>query len=206
VPHFSPILGEVGISRRSYCTVSTVDPVIPPEFAPMVVVPAFVQVASAATLGALAMVATLAEEELQCAFSVTSCVLPSLKVPVAVNCFVVPAAAVGATGVIARDTSVPVRTVNVVVPLMPEAVAVTVTEPPFFPCAIPLPRTLAMFGFEDFHDTPLRFVATLPSLNVPVAVSLTEVPLAINGFAGTIEIETRCAVETVKPVDPLTAP
>ena len=63
-----------------------------------------------------------------------------------------------------------------------------------------------MLGFEDFHDTPLRLVATLPSLKVPLAVSLIEVPLAINGFAGTIEIETRCAVETVSPVDPLTAP
>jgi len=206
VPHFSLVLGEVGTSRRTYCTVSTAEPVTPPEFAPIVVVPALLQVASAATLGALAIVATLADDELQCAFSVTSCVLPSLKVPVAVNCCVVPVAAVGAAGVIASDTSVPVRTVRVVVPLMPEAVAVTVTDPPFLPCAIPLPRTLAMFGFEDFHDTPLKFVATLPSLKVPVAVSLMEVPLAINGFAGTIEIETRCAVETVSPVDPLTAP
>jgi hypothetical protein len=107
--------------------------VIPPEFAPIVVVPALLQVASAAMLGALAIVATLAEDELQCAFSVMSWVLPSLKVPVAVNCWVVPAVAVGATGVIARETSVPVRTVKVVMPLMPDADAVIVTEPPFFP-------------------------------------------------------------------------
>lgn len=37
-----------------------------------------------------------------------SCVVPSLKVPAAVNCCVVPNAAVGAAGVIARETKVPV--------------------------------------------------------------------------------------------------
>ena len=126
------LLEDLGF-RRFYCTVSSADPVIPPEFAPMVVVPALLQVASAAMLGALAIVATLAEDELQCAFSVMSCVLPSLKVPVAVNCCLVPAAAVGAAGLIASETSVPVRTVKVVVPLIPEAVAVTVTDPPFLP-------------------------------------------------------------------------
>ena len=59
---------------------------------------------------------------------------------------------------------------------------------------------------EDFHETPLRFVATLPSLKVPVAVNLMEVPLAMRGFTGATAIETRCAVETVSPVDPFTEP
>jgi hypothetical protein len=48
-----------------------------------------------------------------------------------------------------------------------------------------------MFGFDDFHDTPLRFVATLPSLNVPVAVNFIDVPSIILGFAGMTEIETK---------------
>ena len=46
----------------------------------------------------------------------------------------------------------------------------------------------------------------LPSLKFPVAVNLSNVPLAILGFAGLIVIETRCAVETVNRVDPLTDP
>ncbi len=45
----------------------------------------------------------------------------------------------------------------------------------------------------------------LPSENVPVALNLREVPRAIRGFGGFTLIETRCAVETVSPVDPLTA-
>jgi len=71
--------------ERNYCTVNTVEPAMPPEFAPIVVVPAAMQFAAPATLGALAMVATVACEELQCVFRVTSCVLASLKVPVVVN-------------------------------------------------------------------------------------------------------------------------
>ena len=164
---------------------------MPPELAPIVLVPALLQFAKPATLGALAMVATLAEDELQWLFSVMSCVLPSLNVPVATNSCVVPAAAVGADGVTTSETSVPVPTVKVVLPLTPEADAVIVAVPPFLPCARPDPRTEAIFGLEDFHETPLRFVATLPSLKVPVAVNLIEVPFAMRGFTGATVIETR---------------
>jgi hypothetical protein len=73
-------------SATHHCTLITAVPVVPPELAVIVLVPAAMQFASPATLGALAMVATLAEDELQCAFSVTSCVLASLNVPVATNC------------------------------------------------------------------------------------------------------------------------
>jgi len=134
-----------------------------------------------------------------------SCVLPSLNVPVAVNCRVVPAEAVGATGVKARETSVPVPTVSIVFPETPEADAVMVAVPPFLPWTSPEPRTEATLGLDDFHETPLKFVAVLPSENVPVALNLREVPRAIRGFGGFTLIETRCAVETVSPVDPLTA-
>lgn len=111
---------------------------------------------------------------------------------------------VAGDGVTARDTSVPVPTVSVVVPLTPDADAVMVTDPAFLPCTMPLPRIEATLGFDDFQETPARFVAVLPSLNVPVTVNFSEVPLAIRGLAGLIVIETRCAVETVSVVDPVT--
>jgi hypothetical protein len=63
-----------------------------------------------------------------------------------------------------------------------------------------------MFGWLDFQEIPLRLVATLPSLNVPLAVNLIDVPLEILGLDGLIVIVTRCAVETVSPVEPLTDP
>ena len=62
-----------------------------------------------------------------------SCVLASLKVPMAANCCTVPVAAVGVSGVRATDTRVPVPTVSEVVPVMPEALAEIVTDPPFLP-------------------------------------------------------------------------
>jgi hypothetical protein len=135
-----------------------------------------------------------------------SWVLASLKVPVAVNCCRVPAAAEGFAGVTASETKVPVPTVSVVVPITPEAVAEMVTDPPFLPWAIPDPRREATLGFEDFQEIPLRFVATLASLKVPLAVNFMDVPFAILGLAGFTVIETKCAVETVSPVEPLTDP
>jgi hypothetical protein len=54
-----------------------------------------------------------------------------------------------------------------------------------------------MFGFDDFQLNPLRFVAVLPSLKVPVAVNFSDVPFAILALAGLMAIKTRCAVETV---------
>lgn len=117
-----------------------------------------------------------------------------------------PADAVGAAGVIAIETSVPVPTVSVVVPVTPEAEAEIVTDPAFLPFAIPEERIEAMFGFEDFQVMPLKFVATLLSLNVPLAVNLIDVFLEMRGVAGEIVIETSWTVETVSPVEPLTDP
>jgi hypothetical protein len=117
----------------TYCTVSIADPVTPPELASMVLVPAAMQFARPATLGALATVATGAEDELQWLFRVMSCVLASLNVPVATKDCVPPAVAVTVAGVTASETSVPVPTVKVVLPVTPEEEAEIVTVPPFFP-------------------------------------------------------------------------
>ena len=99
----------------------------------MVDVPAARQFARPATLGAFAIVATGADDELQWLLSVMSCVLASVKVPVATNSWVVPAEQVGVAGVIANETRVPVPMVRVVLPVIPEAVAEIVTLPLFLP-------------------------------------------------------------------------
>src|SRR6476659_5617942 len=77
------VLNAVG---QAYCTVSVVEPVTLFEFAPMTVVPTPLVVATPAMLGAFAIVATLAMDELKCVVSVMSWVVPSLNDPVAVNC------------------------------------------------------------------------------------------------------------------------
>lgn len=70
----------------------------------------------------------------------------------------------GLAGVTAIDTSVPVPTVNVVLPVTPDNVPESVTEPLFFPRTIPVLRIEAIFGLEDFQITPLRLGTVLPSL------------------------------------------
>lgn len=186
-PHFSRSAEPPNL----YCTVSCAEPLVPPELAPIVLMPAAMQFAAPATLGAFAMVATGAEDELQWLFSVMSCVLLSLNVPVATNSWTFPAVQVGAGGVRAIETNVPVPTVRLVLPVMPEADAEITTVPLFFPCAMPVERIETRFGFDDFHEIPARFEATLPSLNVPVAVNLMDVFFAILAPCGFTVIETR---------------
>ena len=193
-----PALAPLILNQNAdHCTVNVAEFVTPPEFPPIVAVPEPLAVANPPMLGAFAIVATLAEEELQCVVNVMSCVVPSLKEPVAVNCCVLPTVTLGVAGVIASETNVPVPTVKVAVPVRPDAVAEIVTVPLFFPCARPELRIEAIFGLEDFQLNPLRFVAVLPSLKVPVAVNFSDVPFAILGFAGLIVINVRCAIETV---------
>jgi len=92
------------------------------------------------------------------------------------------------------------------VPVTPDEDAEMVTVPPFLPCAIPELRTEARFGLEDFQLTPVRLVPVLPSLKVPVAVNLIEVPFEILGLDGVMLMETNCTVETVSPVEPVIVP
>ena len=78
----------------------------------MLVDPMLTPLASPAGL----IVATPAAEELHVAVLPRFCVLPSLYVPVATNCWVFPLAIDGFTGVTAIDTSVAAATVSVVLP------------------------------------------------------------------------------------------
>jgi hypothetical protein len=67
--------------------------------------------------------------ELQVAVEVKFCVVPSVKVPVAMNCCVVPNAIDGLSGVTAIDTSAAEVTVNVVEPCTEPEVAVILAVP-----------------------------------------------------------------------------
>ena len=99
-------------------TVRVALPEIEPVVARMVVDPVLTAVAKPAVL----IAATVPAEELHVAVLLRFCVVPSLNVPVAVNCCVPPFETEGFAGVMAIDTSVAAVTVSVVLPLMlPEA-------------------------------------------------------------------------------------
>lgn len=95
---------------------------IEPEVAVIVVCPAASPVAKPVEL----MLATFVDEELQVTVLVMFCWLPSLKFPIAVNCWAVVDAMVGFAGVTVIEVKVPGVTVSRVDAVTDPAVAVMV--------------------------------------------------------------------------------
>ncbi len=125
--------GAAGVTaietRDAEVTVSLVDPLIEPEVAEMLAVPCNTVVASPMVEPALLIVATVGVSELHCTVVVMFCVLPSVNVPVAVNCCVIPKGRAGIAGVTAIETNVAVVTVTVADPLIVPEVAVMLVLP-----------------------------------------------------------------------------
>ena len=111
-------------------TVITVLPLTEAEVAVMVVAPCPVPLARPCVPTALLIVAMLVDDELQTTDVLRSCVLPSLYVPVAVNCCVIPKAIDGVVGLTVIETSMGAWTVKIAVLLSTEPnVAVIFVEP-----------------------------------------------------------------------------
>src|SRR6266478_1851567 len=183
-------------------TVSVVEPVTLPEVAWMVALPVPAAVASPAVL----LLATVALSEVQVTELVRFCVLVSLNVPVAVNCWVVPLGIEGLAGVTAMDTSVATVTVSVVEPVTLPEVAWMVALPVPAAVASPAVLLLATVALSEVQVTELVRFCVLVSLNVPVAVNCWVVPLGIEGLAGVTAMDTSVAAVTVSVVEPVTLP
>ena len=123
----------------------------------------------------LLMVATDVVSELHRAAVVTSCVVLSVMVAVAVNCFVRPFATLGFVGEIAKDATVAAVTFKFVLPLTPFKVALITVVPWFVDVARPLlPPTLLMEAIKlsstpsellsDFHVTEVVISCVVPSV------------------------------------------
>jgi hypothetical protein len=187
-------------------TISGTAALTPPELIPIVVVPVPSVVASPAVPAESLMVATVATVELQCPDCVTSWVVPSVNVPVAVNCCVMPNGIVGASGLIVIDTSAAAVTVRTVELLMPPELAVMVAVPIPTLLASPAALIVAVVSVSEDQVTVLLRFCVLPSVNVPVAVNCCVVPNASAGVAGETASETSAAEVTVSVVDPVTDP
>ena len=119
--------------------------------------------------------ATLAAEDVHVTWAVRSTVLPSLNVPVALNCRVAPIAIVGLTGVTLRLVIVAGETVRFVVPVMPANTALMEVEPGPTPVAMPvLPAALLMVAIDGADDAQL-------TLELRLMVCWPAVPVAVNG-------------------------
>lgn len=133
-------------------TVNPVEPVIEPNSAEIVVVPLVRLVTNPALLiGAIA-----ACEELHATVAVMSCVLLSLKVPVATNCLEAPTGMLEFTGVTAIETKLAPVTVSIALPVTDPEVALTLAVPAATPVANPEESMLATLGAEDDQLTEVN--------------------------------------------------
>jgi hypothetical protein len=97
------------LTRAAGLTESVADPEIEPDSAVIVVVPTLLLTATPLA----PIVATAGVEDIHVTEVVIALVLPSVYVPVAMNCCDVPRAIEGDNGVTARDTNVALVTVSV---------------------------------------------------------------------------------------------
>jgi len=146
-------------------TVSDAVPLTEPEVAVIVDVPEPTPVPTPAEV----IVTTLVEELDQVRF-VNSCVLPSSKLPTALNCRIVPAAIDCSAGVTAIDVKCAATTVKVEESLNAPIVAIMFALPAAIVVTTPAALTVATDVSEDVQVTPADKSALLPSLYVAVAV------------------------------------
>jgi hypothetical protein len=193
-------------TRAAAVTERIVEPVTIPEVALIAAVP----VAALCASPVLFTEAVETVSEAHVTVEVRSWVLPSVNVPVALNCCLVPSAMEGFAGATAIEDSTAAVTVNVVMPLIDPELAVILAEP--VPTLVPSPwvfvalLTAATAGVSEPHCAVLVTSWVVPSVNVPVAVNCWEVPKGILGIAGVTAIETRTAAVTFSVVEPVTEP
>lgn len=175
----------------AFVTVRFATPETLPDVAVIVELPGVNPFAVPSVGKELLTVATLEAEELHVAVLVTSCVLPSVNVPVALKLVVVSAAIDAAGGTTAIVTTFGGATVSVVAPLTPSKLAETVDVPCPTVVASPDGVTVAAAAFELFHATDAVRSLALPSLYLPVAWNCCVNPAATEGLFGLIWIACR---------------
>jgi hypothetical protein len=142
------LVGVTAIDVTVAAVIVTVSvPLNSPLAAVIVAVPALTPVTRPEAL----TVATEASDELQVTCEPTSLVVLSENVPVAINCWVVPAANDGFVGVTAIDASVAAVTASVAEPLTFSIFAVMVVLPTITLVAFPEASTVATALSDDDH-------------------------------------------------------
>src|SRR5580704_14625666 len=131
-----------------------------PEFAVILVIP----VACAVARPVLLIVATLVLDEFHVTSPVISVVVPSVNVPIALNCPVPSERIEALFGVTAIDARFAIVTLTLVVPLRLSNAAVRVTVPGATPVTSPVLETVASLVSEEDQSTVLVIVFVVPSL------------------------------------------
>lgn len=178
---------------------------IPEKDAVIMVSPVPTEKASPSKPGAMLKLATDVFEELQVTDVVKSCVLPSVKCPVAVKGWVKPTIILAETGETVIVPSTACVTVSVVEPETPPKSAPIVVVPTPTDVASPLdPDVLLIVAtpvFEELQVTEEVMSCVVLSENVPVAMNCWVFPRAMLGFTGVTAIDTSTAAVTVRVAD-----
>lgn len=141
---------------------------VTPERAPIEAVIVEFPAETAVARPELSIVAILPFDDVQVALLEISCVLPSLNVPVAVNCCVAPAAIEGLAGVTRIEAMIAEVTVVDALAVIDPTVAVIVTLPMATVVTTPLLSTVAIVVSEESQVGESTCV--LPSVNSPIAI------------------------------------
>ena len=179
-----------------------IEPIKPVPVAVIVALPAFSAETSPEPLTeAAAVLLELHETE-----PVMFWLLPSVNVPVAVSCRVVPGWTDGFAGVIAMEARAGGATVSTVDPITEEYVAEMVAGPCAWPTARPGAAIVATEVSEELH-VAMTVISWVVPLKSPVAVNCCLRPLGIEGFAGVTVTDVRLVAGiTVSVVDPRNGP
>jgi hypothetical protein len=140
-------------------TVSAAVPLTDPDVALMVLVPEPTPVTTPS-----ASTVAVASAELDQVKFVSNCVLPSSKLPTALNCNVVPAATDCTAGLTAIEVRCAATTVRVDESVSAPRVAVIFVFPAATVVITPEPFTVATDVEDEVHVTPLDRSELLPSL------------------------------------------
>jgi hypothetical protein len=184
------------------CVLPLTEPRAVVKVAVIVVVPTALPVAKPLPV---VIEAILAGEEVHETVLVMSWVVPSEKLPLAVNCCWVFTLMDGLAGVTAIETSVAFVTIKVADPETPLRVALMDAEPAAIALArpaTPFVLTVAMLVAEDFHVTCAVRSFVLPSLYLACALNWAVVPGAIVVEAGDTAMVERVTGGGVPPPPP----
>jgi hypothetical protein len=154
----------------------------------------------------LLTVAIAVADEVQVTVPVRFFVVPSLYVPVAVNCCFCPAATDGDAGTTEIDVNTAAVTVNVAEPwIVPEAAMIAAVPFATLVASPPL-LTVAIIDADEVQVTVLVRFCVVLSLYVPVAVNCCGYPAATDAGPGVTAIEANTGAVTVNMAEPWIVP
>jgi hypothetical protein len=145
-------------------TVNVVFPLTPADAAEIVVVPTPSDVANPLVAALMLIVATAASDDDHVTVFVMSWIDPSVNVPVAVNCSVLPSAIDGIAGVTAMLTRAACVTVKLVEPAIAPDVALMTAGPVATLVARPAASMVAIESADEAQTTDAVRSSVLPSV------------------------------------------